>query len=1413
MVTKSNSRLFKRPKFLAASVLSVAALMALAAAGKQSVGLSALDANLAYGGKFYTEFTNQIDAFNAAHELSGQIVSEGACLFKNDGTLPIDPRTNAVTVLGVRSGDIAEAVDGTIVAPQSVDPMAAGLRNAGFKVNPVMQDFYAGLSTREEKKEVTEFPDQVMRSLNSYDDVAVIVIQRIVGKENISPEVALTGKKSADNKVDGVETLAGHRDQDGALREFQDKKEGADEKAAYGWDHKHPAWSPVEQGDDVTDANVHTVDGKDYVEVKHGLQLTDTEQELIEFAKSHFKKVVFTLNSSHTFEFYNLEKDPGINGIIWFGRPGQHSAGITAVGKIISGEVNPSGGASYEYERDFTADPTYMNNSTGRQFRYGALADNVPGDYVGRYPNDLEHPENAYLTGVPGTQLSGVRYMDYEEDIYFGYRYYETFYNEIREGHTSLTQPGDNEATRQQIADEWHDYNVVYPFGFGLSYTEWQFDFKGMFSDAAAKTAISSPTQVVNAEGVAQYIYAKVNVKNIGDMEGKKTVQIYVTAPYTAGGVEKSFVKLVGFAKTGYLKPGQSQDVIVKIDVLDVASFDYDDKNNNSKTGYELDLGNYVFKAMGNSSELRSKRLGEYDDFTLPLAAAITEIKDTFTGADIVPLFSDPNERDYTLRKDDGSWSKKVGVGSVLLSRADMEGTFPFAPTYDDLIMSEEAIAKDLLYYDMGTENNMNGAFGDEYGALDKDAPWNQEGKIPEGWTQAADNKATPTYMLKDMSGLPFSGNEVITEGVFKDKTVDEAWELFMNQLTYDEMKSQFTSSPAAIDRIGKLKDVNGDRPLNLRGTFTWPDAPLQAATFNVELIERAGELLGEMSVLKGTTGWWGPGANVNRGHFDGRCKEYYSQDGVHNGYIAAAASRGAQSRGINVYIKHYAIHNEEDTGCSLYYFLSEQDFRECYLSSFRKVFEEGHCMAAMPNAQKEGNIQGPNNYDFLTTLTRGEWDFQGEYVSDHFGGQKSPSFLDPRAKVAAESLEGDAKEAFLKKYTWTAKVNGSESKKISNNNLDLCLRNNVCPMSNPNYRLNGVWNADLRDHKGSVQSWWGEMDGEEKKFVECDTEYYYMRITAQRAMYKSANSVLVRNGVDISAFNNKTVDAEGKQGTAMNVASPATEAALNGEAAKFAITAGQLPEGLTLNAKTGAISGTPSVSGSFSVTVGVTVDNWITASYKVNLAIESAWTLSLDGLKAGEEVTDGSIVCGIAGIPANATYAVASGQLPDGLEVAADGTITGTPTAAGEFKFQIKVSYSSGSGRNARTVTYTSEEFVINVEGDGNAPVVHGGIVSSVINDQGHLVITYEDGAVVDLGLVVGANGQNGAAGATGATGPQGPQGPQGPAGADGKDGKDGAAAEASSGCNGSIVATSGIMALVAGLGLAVVALKKKRD
>ncbi|MBP5177333.1 MAG: glycoside hydrolase family 3 C-terminal domain-containing protein, partial [Clostridia bacterium] len=319
-----------------------------------------------------------------------------------------------------------------------------------------------------------------------------------------------------------------------------------------------------------------TNNGKEY---KHNQMLTSSELGLIEKAKATCDQVVVLLNTSNAMEMYNLEHDAGIDAIMFIGRPGAN--GVKAIGKLLKGTINPSGKTADIWYRDFTADPTWYNSIANIQNDAGS---------------------NSYVTpsGSASANLHGV---DYEEDIYLGYGYYESVYAEILEGRLSydgakLTKAAP--ANAQAEAEAWYADNVVYPFGYGLSYSEFEVSNVKLSRDELKAEEISSSLADGPAAIKTMTVYATVT--NVGGYAGKHVVEVYSKAPYDpAAGVEKLAVKLVGYAKTDMLAPGASQRLAITINVQDLAYYSDSTAHDAVLGAYVLDAGDYMLYATSDS--------------------------------------------------------------------------------------------------------------------------------------------------------------------------------------------------------------------------------------------------------------------------------------------------------------------------------------------------------------------------------------------------------------------------------------------------------------------------------------------------------------------------------------------------------------------------------------------------------------------------------------------------------------------------------------------------------------------------------------------------------------------------------------------------------------------------------------------
>ena len=803
--------------------------------------------------------TNKAEAFANAQEVNLKLAEEGFVLLKNENAaLPMNKGAR-ISVFSKNSVNLSYGGSGSGGFDTSNNKnLYESLNDAGFVTNPTLKNFYessqsgpvrtansSDLDNGDNQKIATaetpqsKYTDAVRNSYADYSDAALVVITRIGGE--------------------GFD-----------LPRYQGDSEGA--------------VSPD----------------------SHYLELDQNEIDLLTaVTDGTFKRVVVVFNTPSSFEATFL-KDSAyaafadkIDAAVWIGFTG--SNGITALGEILNGDVNPSGRLVDTWAADFTKNPSFVNFGTGC----------LP-DTTDKYDGGMYYS------------------VDYEEGIYVGYRYYET------RGETD--------------GEDWYNANVVYPFGYGLSYTT----FDWTVGDASASEIELGTT-----------ITVPVTVKNTGSVAGKDVVQLYASAPYTLGGIEKAHKVLVGFAKTKLLQPGESETVTVSFDPYSAASYDYRDANSNGFSGYELEAGEYTLYVSRNAHESEKA-------IALKLAADVQIGTDPTTDSEVVNRYTD--SENFL----DSDWQL-----DTMLSRADWEGTWPTPQT------AQQHAGTDRLYEEIRSEehNNPTDFDSEEY-------PWFGE---------------EPTLTLRDL--LPSAEAEGYEPVVSYD---DERWEELMMGCDEEEMIALINNGAyhtLAMESVGLPATIHGDGPSGftcfmskeqVNGTCQYVSEPVMASTWNINLMNELGEAIGEEGTIgdKATgqpySSIYAPGVNIHRSPFGGRCSEYFSEDPFISGMMGAAEVQGIQSRGVLPTVKHF-VANEQETHRSIggdLSWLSEQALREIYLKPFEYTVKLGETRGIMTSFNRIGTRWTGGDYRLLTEILRNEWGFNGLVICDF---NTIPQYMIPR--------------------------------------------------------------------------------------------------------------------------------------------------------------------------------------------------------------------------------------------------------------------------------------------------------------------------------------------------------------------------------------------------------------------------------
>ena len=777
-----------------------------------------------------------------ASALAVEIAEEGTMLLQNDGVLPLAAGTK-LNVFGWASTNpmLGGGGSGALNTAYESVSLLQSLNDAGIETNTELSDFYTsykadrpvcGMWTQDwtlPEPNVSKYSADMMANAKAFSGTAMIVISR-------------PGGEGADLPND-VQAIIDGTYQDGTTYRA----------ATY---------------DDTLN------EGNDWNAGDHYLQLDNREKEMVALVCQNFENVIVVYNGSNAFEFGFVKEYPQIKGLIW-AAPGGH-VGMTALGEVVSGKVNPSAKTVDTLVYNLKSTPWWNNF----------------GDF--NYTNMDEFKYTS--VGFTGTESTSIpSFVNYVEGIYVGYRFYET-------------------AAAEGLIN--YDEVVQYPFGYGLSYTT--------FTQKMSEITDNGDT-----------ISFTVDVTNTGTAAGKDVVEVYSNPPYTNGGIEKASANLVQFEKTGVIEPGASVTVNIEISKEELMS--YDEKN---ARGYVLEAGDYEISINTDSHHKIESKVFNVAE-TAAYSGENKRASDHVTAT---------NRFDYA-------------AGNVeYLSRADHFANYAAATAAPaSFEMAEDAKAG---FY------NISNYLTAEATAADEDP---NAAAVATG----ADNG----LKLVDMRGL--------------DKN-DPKWDQLMDEMTLDDMNALISLGgyqTNSVDSIGKVRTNDCDGPASINNNFTgvgsigFPVGVTIAATWNKDLAYRFGESIGKMANEMDVSGWYAPAMNNHRTAFAGRNFEYYSEDPVLSGHIAANAVKGSQDYGVYAYMKHFALNDQEGNRCDMLCIWSnEQAIREIYLKPFEKCVKDADCLAVMSSFNYIGNRWAGGSSSLCRNVLRDEWGFRGFVETDYFG-------------------------------------------------------------------------------------------------------------------------------------------------------------------------------------------------------------------------------------------------------------------------------------------------------------------------------------------------------------------------------------------------------------------------------------------
>ena len=526
----------------------------------------------------------------------------------------------------------------------------------------------------------------------------------------------------------------------------------------------------------------------------------------------------------------------------------------------------------------------------------GHLVDTWPYD-VKSAPSYQNFGNDTTLTYSSGA-ARGATFTNYHEGIYVGYRYYVT-------------------AAKEGYID--YDDEVQYSFGHGLSYTT--------FDKSIAEFKVDQEQQKVEVT---------VEVKNTGSVPGKDVIQLYTHAPYTPGGIEKSYYSLSSFQKTNIIEPGETKAYKLEFKFRDIASW------STEKGYYVLEKGDYEFSIRENVWDLAQTSVHGRENAKTYTLDEDVEFKTSYqTGKEYANIFQDVEL---------GGTDEK----NVYLSRSDFEGTWKNTADFN------RASASNASHFPGGASNNSG----------------------PNSFT-LQDNQINEEVKQQEVAGT-------LTLRDLKDADWDDPkWESLLDQMSYGDMEKLIEYGgfqTAAVNSIGKTQTVDYDGPGSAFHSGTGhPSEVVVACSWSTDIARVMGESIGREGAARGLTGWYAPGINTHRSPFGGRNFEYYSEDPLIAGLMAGHTDQGCRKYGVYSYAKHFLCNEQERNRSGVFVWATEQALREIYARGFELYVDLGG-IGIMSSFNCVGSWWAGGNKALLTTLLREEWGFHGVVVTDYAG-------------------------------------------------------------------------------------------------------------------------------------------------------------------------------------------------------------------------------------------------------------------------------------------------------------------------------------------------------------------------------------------------------------------------------------------